>query len=57
MAKRRYGWVYGTLNLYRESNFRAQKFYNKYRFREVGEHIFKVGNHEDRDLLYQLDLE
>ncbi|KAJ0403317.1 hypothetical protein P43SY_009351 [Pythium insidiosum] len=37
-----------------ENNIRAQKFYQKYGFRECGEHVFLVGTVEDRDLLYEL---
>ncbi|TMW62568.1 hypothetical protein Poli38472_005186 [Pythium oligandrum] len=37
-----------------ENNFRAQKFYQKYGFEETGEHIFRIGTAEDRDLLYTL---
>lgn len=38
-----------------EDNFKAQKFYTKYGFREVGEHIFLVGETRDRDLLFELE--
>ncbi|CAO3619744.1 unnamed protein product [Cunninghamella blakesleeana] len=34
-----------------EHNHIAQKFYRKYGFYVVGDHIFKVGDKEDRDLI------
>lgn len=37
-----------------ENNPRAQKFYNKFGFVETGEHIFQVGEAQDRDLLFTL---
>lgn len=37
-----------------EHNLKAQKFYAKYGFQEVGEHVFLVGETQDRDLLYEL---
>lgn len=37
-----------------EDNFKAQKFYRKFGFREVGEHVFMVGDTPDRDLLFEL---
>lgn len=40
-----------------ENNVKAQKFYAKYGFREVGEHSFLVGKTQDRDLLYELEQE
>lgn len=40
-----------------ENNVKAQKFYAKYSFREVGEHTFLVGETMDRDLLYELEQE
>lgn len=39
-----------------ENNPRAQKFYKKYGFEEVGYHDFVVGTTVDRDLLFQLNL-
>lgn len=39
-----------------ENNHRAQKFYQKYGFQEVGHHEFVVGSTVDRDLLFQLNL-
>jgi ribosomal protein S18 acetylase RimI-like enzyme len=36
-----------------ENNHRAQRFYQKYGFEHVGEHVFAVGKNLDRDLLYQ----
>ncbi|KAG4075256.1 hypothetical protein HA402_003047 [Bradysia odoriphaga] len=39
-----------------ENNPRAQKFYRKYGFQEVGYHDFAVGSTIDRDLLFQLKL-
>lgn len=39
-----------------ENNQRAQKFYKKYGFMEVGYHDFVVGTAVDRDLLFQLNL-
>lgn len=35
-----------------ENNFRAQKFYARYGFSYVDEHVFLVGEHPDRDLIY-----
>ncbi len=40
-----------TLSVY-EDNLRAQKFYQRFGFAKVGEHIFKVGEHLDRDYIY-----
>ncbi|KAI9359921.1 acyl-CoA N-acyltransferase [Zopfochytrium polystomum] len=37
-----------------EGNARAQRFYEKYGFREDGEHVFMVGEVRDRDLLFVL---
>jgi len=37
-----------------ENNLRAQKFYNKYNFYEVGEHEFHIGKCRDRDLIFEL---
>lgn len=39
-----------------ENNIRAQKFYKKFGFEEVGYHDFIVGTTADRDLLFQLNL-
>lgn len=39
-----------------ENNLRAQKFYKKYGFQEVGYHDFVIGTAVDRDLLFQLNL-
>lgn len=39
-----------------ENNQRAQKFYLKYGFQEVGYHDFIIGTAVDRDFLFQLDL-
>lgn len=39
-----------------ENNVRAQKFYKKYGFQEVGYHDFVIGTNVDRDLLFQLNL-
>lgn len=39
-----------------ENNPRAQKFYKKYGFQEVGYHDFVIGTNIDRDLLFQLNL-
>lgn len=36
-----------------EQNFRAQAFYRKYGFTVVGEHIFKLGNDEQTDLIME----
>lgn len=36
-----------------EHNLRAQAFYIRNGFEEVGSHQFKVGNAEDRDLIFQ----
>lgn len=38
-----------------ENNHRAQKFYKKYGFEEVGYHDFVIGATIDRDLLFQLN--
>lgn len=37
-------------------NHRAQRFYARYGFEDIGPYIFKVGNHEDHDRLYRLTL-
>ncbi len=39
-----------------ENNPRAQKFYKKYGFEEVGFHDFVIGTTVDRDVLLQLNL-
>ena len=36
-----------------ERNARAQAFYNKWDFRTVGEHMFKLGSDEQRDILME----
>ena len=35
-----------------EKNYRAQAFYKKWGFEEVGSHIFRVGTDPQRDLVY-----
>ena len=40
-----------------EYNPRAQKFYEKYGFREVGKHIFQLGSDAQTDLLMQKELD
>ncbi|QHL91391.1 GNAT family N-acetyltransferase [Sphingomonas changnyeongensis] len=37
-------------------NHRAQRFYQRYGFADIGRYSFMVGAHEDEDRLYQLDL-
>jgi len=39
-----------------ENNQRALKFYQKFGFKEVGDHIFMVGNDRQRDLIVQRPL-
>ncbi|HJV48278.1 MAG TPA: GNAT family N-acetyltransferase [Geothrix sp.] len=39
-----------------ENNHRALAFYARNGFREVGEHIFKIGDQVDRDLILAKDL-
>lgn len=39
-----------------ENNHRALAFYARHGFREVGEHIFRIGGQEDRDLLLAREL-
>jgi len=39
-----------------ENNHRAQNFYKKYGFQEVGYHDFVIGTAVDRDLLFQINL-
>lgn len=39
-----------------EHNARALAFYARHGFREVGEHLFRIGNRVDRDLLLAKDL-
>ena len=39
-----------------EFNPRAQAFYQKYGFREVGKHVFQLGSDPQTDLLMQRDL-
>ncbi|MGK2349516.1 GNAT family N-acetyltransferase [Actinomyces sp. W5033] len=36
-----------------ENNVGAQRFYQRFGFEEVGDHVFLVGTHEDRDLIYR----
>ena len=36
-----------------ERNARAQAFYRKWEFREVGEHIFQLGSDQQRDILME----
>ena len=36
-----------------EHNLRAQAFYIRNGFEEVGSHLFRVGSVEDRDLIFQ----
>lgn len=40
------------LGVYSE-NFRAQRFYNKLGFKKVGEYGFPVGDHVDREFIFQ----
>lgn len=37
-------------------NHRAQKFYRRYGFVDVGRNAFRVGNHVDEDRFFRLDL-
>ncbi|MDG5488153.1 GNAT family N-acetyltransferase [Sphingomonas sp. BGYR3] len=37
-------------------NHRARRFYARYGFDEVGPYVFKVGNHEDADIVLRLAL-
>jgi ribosomal protein S18 acetylase RimI-like enzyme len=37
-------------------NIRAQRFYARYGFREVGRYAFRVGDHIDDDRIWSLDL-
>jgi len=37
-------------------NFRAQRFYQKYGFRHIGNTIFMVGDHQDDEFLYGRDM-
>lgn len=43
------------LSVYTE-NPRAQRFYARYGFTEVGPYVFKVGDHEDADMIMKLAL-
>ncbi|MCL3777238.1 MULTISPECIES: GNAT family N-acetyltransferase [unclassified Actinomyces] len=36
-----------------EDNVGAQRFYQRFGFTQAGEHVFLVGAHEDRDLVYR----
>jgi ribosomal protein S18 acetylase RimI-like enzyme len=36
-----------------ERNWRAQAFYRKWNFREVGEHVFQLGSDPQRDILME----
>jgi ribosomal protein S18 acetylase RimI-like enzyme len=36
-------------------NYRAQKFYNRYGFRDVGRNPFRVGEHIDEDRIWRAD--
>lgn len=40
-----------------EYNPRAQRFYEKYNFREVGKHVFQLGADAQTDLLMQKEIE
>jgi ribosomal protein S18 acetylase RimI-like enzyme len=40
-----------------ENNHRAQRFYQRYGFKHLGEHKFMVGNSADRDFIWRLTLE
>ncbi|HJQ24763.1 MAG TPA: GNAT family N-acetyltransferase [Blastocatellia bacterium] len=40
-----------------EKNERAQRFYKRWEFQEVGEHTFLLGSDAQRDLLMQRDIE
>jgi len=44
--------VYAFLSVWTE-NYRAQKFYARFGFEQVGEHDFAVGAQLDRDLIYR----
>lgn len=37
-------------------NYRAQRFYQRYGFRKIGDTIFMVGDHRDDEFLFGLDL-
>ena len=37
-------------------NDRAQAFYRRYGFVDVGRNAFRVGNHVDEDRIFRLDL-
>ncbi|WP_066549093.1 MULTISPECIES: GNAT family N-acetyltransferase [unclassified Sphingomonas] len=37
-------------------NHRARRFYDRYGFEAVGPYVFKVGNHEDEDIVMRLAL-
>lgn len=39
-----------------ENNYKALAFYARSGFREVGEHVFRIGNQVDRDLILAKDL-
>ena len=39
-----------------EENLRAISFYKKWGFREVGNHIFTVGNDPQNDFIMELEL-
>lgn len=39
-----------------ENNQRAQRFYRRYGFTEIGQHAFMVGSIADRDLIWRLAL-
>jgi ribosomal protein S18 acetylase RimI-like enzyme len=39
-----------------ENNARALAFYARHGFREVGDHVFRIGQQVDRDLILALDL-
>ncbi|MEQ1619695.1 MAG: GNAT family N-acetyltransferase, partial [Terricaulis sp.] len=39
-----------------ENNTRAQAFYRRYGFEQIGEHKFMVGNTADRDFIWRLQL-
>lgn len=39
-----------------ESNFQAIRFYEKYGFKKIGEHVFQVGNDSQKDILMKKNI-
>ncbi len=64
VGKRLMDWVLATAQAFGEElylsvyvdNHRARRFYDRLGFVKVGDYIFKVGDHEDHDIVMRLSL-